>query len=206
MKQIVIFGDSITYGAWDRNGGWADNLRKYFHAGFLDEKNEYTLIYNLGIPGDNTREAAERIKLETENRLDEGTKATFLIAYGVNDSAFEIKKNSFRVSKNEFVNNLEKITNNLKPWAEKIIFLSIAPVIEKITAADTNAERIRKNSFIEEYNNEIKKFCESQSFGFIDIYSEFLKNGLNEVLCAFDGLHPNEKGHRLIFAAVKNFL
>ncbi len=156
MKQILIFGDSITYGAWDRGGGWADNLRKYLHAGFLDGKNEYTLIYNLGIPGDNSREAAERIKFETEKRLDEGTKATFLIAYGANDSAFEIKKNSFRVEKDEFVKNLTKITNDLKPWLEKNIFLSITPVIEKITAADTNTERIRKNSFIEEYNNEIK--------------------------------------------------
>jgi lysophospholipase L1-like esterase len=31
--RLLIFGDSITYGAWDIEGGWAARLRK-----FLDGK------------------------------------------------------------------------------------------------------------------------------------------------------------------------
>ena len=34
MGRILIFGDSITYGAWDKEGGWVQRLRK-----FLDERN-----------------------------------------------------------------------------------------------------------------------------------------------------------------------
>jgi len=28
MVNILVFGDSITYGAWDEEGGWVQRLRK----------------------------------------------------------------------------------------------------------------------------------------------------------------------------------
>ena len=29
MDKILIFGDSICYGKWDKEGGWVTRLRKY---------------------------------------------------------------------------------------------------------------------------------------------------------------------------------
>ena len=46
---ICIFGDSITWGAYDpEQGGWATRLRNYF-----EKQDNDVDVYNLGISGDN---------------------------------------------------------------------------------------------------------------------------------------------------------
>ena len=35
MPQISVFGDSITYGAWDREAGWVERLKKVLNKIFL---------------------------------------------------------------------------------------------------------------------------------------------------------------------------
>jgi hypothetical protein len=51
-KKILVFGDSIAYGDYDKEGGWVIRLRK-----FLDERQlDSYETYNLGIPIDETTE------------------------------------------------------------------------------------------------------------------------------------------------------
>ena len=70
MARILVFGDSITYGAWDKRGGWVQRLRE-----FLDEKNLIdlnkipVLIYNLGVSGDTTNDALERFEFESKKKI-----------------------------------------------------------------------------------------------------------------------------------------
>ena len=71
MPQILIFGDSIIYGAWDREGGWAARLRKFLDEKTLTEEDFYCLVYNLGISGDTTEDLLERFEFETEQRIKE---------------------------------------------------------------------------------------------------------------------------------------
>lgn len=46
--RILIFGDSITYGAWDSEGGWADRLKRWAHQHYLANGTKLQVI-NLGI-------------------------------------------------------------------------------------------------------------------------------------------------------------
>ena len=99
MAQILIFGNSIIYGAWDKEGGWVSRLRK-----FLDEKNLssgpnfYCLVYNLGISGNTTDDLLERFEFEIKQRLKEDEETIILFAIGINDSQFLQSENNFRTS------------------------------------------------------------------------------------------------------------
>ncbi|MDO8436493.1 MAG: SGNH/GDSL hydrolase family protein [bacterium] len=58
--NICIFGDSITWGAYDpQNGGWVNRLRNYFEV-----QDEDIDVYNLGISGDSTTDLFGNIEME----------------------------------------------------------------------------------------------------------------------------------------------
>jgi len=62
--NILIFGDSITWGAYDpEQGGWATRLRNYFEA-----KNHDVDVYNLGISDDITSGLLNRVEAEVKSR------------------------------------------------------------------------------------------------------------------------------------------
>lgn len=48
-KQLFVFGDSITYGAIDREGGWANRLRKYLDGRMLDSGGKEFFMLYIGI-------------------------------------------------------------------------------------------------------------------------------------------------------------
>ncbi len=68
MSQILIFGDSNTYGAWDPDGGWVARLRKFADEKNMEGKDYFVLVYNLGIDGDDTSGVLKRIESETVAR------------------------------------------------------------------------------------------------------------------------------------------
>lgn len=57
---------------------------------------------------------------------------------------------------------------------------------------------------VEKYNQVAKEVCGSENIAFVDMYSEFMKQDYKNLL--FDGLHPNDEGHELMFQVVKKFL
>ena len=78
MPNILVFGDSITYGAWDKDGGWVQRLRK-----FLDENYEDFFVCNLGVSGNNSDDLLKRFEFETEQRIKEEKKTIFIFAIGI---------------------------------------------------------------------------------------------------------------------------
>jgi hypothetical protein len=72
--RVLVFGDSITQGYWDTDGGWVDRIRRHFdtiQATDLQDNDEPT-IFNLGISADNSRNILERIETETISRTRHG--------------------------------------------------------------------------------------------------------------------------------------
>ena len=57
----------------------------------------------------------------------------------------------------------------------------------------------------EEYNNEISKIARDLNIPLIDIRSIFNRVDFSDYLCE-DGMHPNEKGHELIYKAIEENL
>lgn len=185
MAQILVFGDSETYGAWDSEGGWVSRLRQ-----FIDKTNKEHIIYNLGIDGNTTESLLIRFEFETKSRLWPDEETILLFQIGVNDSAI--------VSFEKFKENIKTLIKLAKKYSSKIAFLGLTSVDEKKTnPVPWNNAVFYKNEKIRKYNDAIKALCKENKVHFIEISNISLDE---------DGVHPNSKGHAKIFQLVKDFL
>ena len=189
--NIPIFGDSITWGAYDpEQGGWATRLRNYF-----EEQDNDVAVYNLGISGDTTADLLARIEVEAKSREPN----LIIFAIGINDAQFIHSTNGLRVSPDEFQQNLAKLLALAKKFTNKVVFVGLTKVDESKTAPiPWNTAKSYTNENIERLDNVIKKFCEDTKLKFIPMESIVGNDDL------IDGLHPNTKGHIKIFNQMKS--
>ncbi|MDE1856071.1 MAG: hypothetical protein KGH49_02440 [Candidatus Micrarchaeota archaeon] len=206
--QILVFGDSITYGAWDIEGGWVARLRRELDARQLKHPNEYYTVYNLGISGDTTtdllkrfwQEATASYRIEDEN---ESGEAMIIFDIGTND--FSVLSGVPKANYKEFEQNLRKLSKLAKKLAQRVIFIGRIPCDEEKTMPvswDPNLCYNNKSS--KECDLAIKKFCKANKLEFVDVFDKFAASNYKKLL--EDGLHPNSKGHKLIFGLVNDYL
>lgn len=205
QAQVFAFGDSITYGAWDREGGWAARLR-----GFLDEKNMSEKcdfeMYNLGIPGNTTTDVLERFEFELKQRLDEDMDSIVIFAIGENDAQFIHSQKSLRTAPDIFKENIQKLAQLAQKYTSKIVFVGLLPVVEsKTTPIPWNRDKSYTNQNIAQHNGIIKSFCKKKTLPFVDLFDEWHTEKIKKFLDA-DGLHPNSEGHKIIFEKVRTCL
>lgn len=209
MAVIYCFGDSITYGAWDiERGGWANRLRAHLDDIQLKDDSKYYLCYNLGIPGDDTSGLAERFEFEMSQRKkrDKGEEVVYIFAFGSNDAFYMPGKNTYAVSKEAFQSNLKHVIEKAHTVSRKILFVNAIPCDEALCAKRyAGKDKERLSVHIEAYNELLSEIGRTYSIPVIDAYSAFTKNDFN-TLMSEDGLHPNEKGHQVIFEAVLKVL
>ncbi len=185
MSVICVFGDSITWGAWDFElGGWVNRLRLYYdnQSGIEGE------VYNLGVDGNYVGDVLKRFDVETRARSPD----IIILAIGINDSSHPSNPSGtdlekFETQFNELLEKARKFTGN-------IIVLGLTNVDEK------SSDHGYINSNIVLYNDKIKSIAKNQNLPFIDLFNTLAKNELE------DGLHPNAKGHQKIFEKVKEVL
>ncbi len=207
MAQILIFGTSITYGAWDKEGGWVARLRRHIDNKLIDSNNTYHhLIYNLGVSGDNTLGFLERFDIETKLRIDDEKEETVIIfSVGTNDSQFVNANKQNRVPPQEFEKNLKKLVLLARKYTDKILMTGIMPVDdEKMDPIPWAPEKSYKNEFIKQYDAIVKKVCSEEKVDFIEIFEHFMNEDYKTLL--YDGVHPNAKGHEKIYEIVKKYL
>lgn len=212
MANILVFGASITYGAWDEEGGWVARLRKFIDQKILSigphNKEFNYLVYNLGISGERTTDLIKRFEKETEPRIDwEDKKTIFLFQIGVNDTQFVESQQRTRTSREDFAKNIEKIIELARKYSSGIIFLGLAPVDDKKLDPipwHYDNKNSYKNIYVEDFNIVLKDVCNKKGVYFIDLFEKLNAMGKDKIL--EDGLHPNSKGHEIIFEEVKGFL
>lgn len=194
MATICIFGDSITWGAVDsEGGGWATRLRNYFES--KGERVDQDVdVYNLGISGDNTDDLISRFSVEMKAREPD----VVVFAIGINDSQFVISENKNRVSIEKFRDNLKKMISAAEAEGCKIILIGLTRVDEsKTSPIPWNTNKKYQNRDIERYDTEIKAIGYQNGLEYIDM-SRILQSEDLE-----DGLHPNINGHRKMFERIK---
>ena len=194
MAQILIFGDSITWGAKDiMRGGWVERLRTHF----MKRDSE---VYNLGISDDTTEDLLERFESEARQRIY-GKENIFIFEIGTNDSAFLKSKKGNQINPEKFRQNIENLMKLAKKFSSKIIFVGLIPVDEsKTNPAPWNIDFIYSNKYIEYYNDLIKMACKKNKIRFVELSGKLANADLE------DGLHPNSRGHEKIFGIVRDFL
>lgn len=205
MTIILVFGTSTTYGAWDVEGGWVQRLRKYLDIEQLAGKRDYTLVYNLGIDGDTSKGILERFEDETKRRLWPDEDVVMIFAVGTNDALTDEDKGRNRIAIENFEKNLIRIIEKARRITNKIVFVGNKPIDDSKTqpvAWDKNV--YYKSEHGRKYDSIIKKICEKEKVNFVDIAPKLEAMNFKKYLD--DGVHPNSKGHEIIFEIIKDYL
>lgn len=205
MTRIFVFGDSLSYGAWDKEGGWVQRLRKFLDQKTISE-NGYYVLYNLSVSGNNTELLLKRFEFELKQRLKEEDEDNIVIfAIGGNDSRYLNKKENLQTTAEEFRRNVGKLIRLSKKFTSKIIFVGITPLDESKTLPIPWSPTKYYTTELVKRNNEIlKSVCKENKVHFIEIFDKMIKD--YKKFLDEDGLHLNTEGHELTFEIVRDFL
>lgn len=198
--DILIFGDSGAYGAWDIKGGWVQRLREVLDKENVKDLENFTLTYNLSISGDTTEDILKRFDTETKAYL-RGRKARMIIfSVGVNDSRLINGKPA--VISEQFRKNISDLINEAKKHTARIVFIGLEVIYPKFVRwSKTETYNIED---VKEYNNVIKEVCKENKVYFIEIFDKIIKMNYKDLLQ--DELHYNSEGHKKLFKIIKDFL
>lgn len=200
--QILVFGASIVYGKWDSRGGWVQRLRTYIEE--KEGRDGNIDVYNLGIDGGTSEKVLERLERETQPRVCD-KNAIIIISIGGNDSEINKKSRENRVSIEKYKENMEKIANEANRFSSKVIFIGMTPVDEsKMDPIPWRKELSYINEEIKKYNSIMKDVAIRNNIECIDFDAELDKVNWGNLLA--DGVHPNDKGHELLFNLLKEKL
>ena len=193
MNNFLIWGDSITYGHGDADGGWVGRLRKTVWRD--------SVVYNLGVSGDTTTEVLRRLESEAKQRVDPEEETVCIFAIGINDSIFLPDPGTFQTELPQFVKNIHEIYSQAKSISSRMAFIGLTPVDEKKTNPIAWApNKVYKNDFIAKYNGALHIFCDEARLPFVDVFSSWEKRQYTEWL--YDGVHPNAKGYDELFSLI----
>ncbi|MCB9813276.1 MAG: hypothetical protein H6772_02620 [Pseudomonadales bacterium] len=192
--RIYVFGDSLTYGAWDSQGGWCDRIKRKLHELKLTPNSDHKFqMFNLGIGGENSRSLSKRFESELTNRCREDWPAVIIIATGANNSLFTKSDKNPVVSIEEFQQDLEKIINTAKKYTNKILFVGIAPVENDLQPFKNS---LHSNELLKKYDDVVTFVTNNYYISKINVWEKF--KSATEHLYSIDSVHPNDNGHKII--------
>ena len=196
--NLLFFGDSITWGAWDESGGWVSRITDRVNRRFLNGDLDWCFVYNLGVSGDTSTDLLRRIESEADSRLPGDGERVFVIAIGTNDSVIDLPSGAFLTDEADFAENVESLILIAKTHSERVIFVGPPAVNERFThpyTYDSNLES--SNDDIARYNEIIALTCRANHIEFVPVLPAFLDGDLDKLLHS-DGVHPSSAGHEVI--------
>lgn len=192
-KSICVFGDSVSWGAWDlEKGGWVNRL--WFHVA-KRTGDSYVEVYNQSVSGGTTDTILERLKVEAKVRNADA----LIFQAGGNDASYEKAPGNYLVSLDTFQHNLAEIIKQAKNITRDIIFMDLPNCDEFKTMPVPWIDIYYTNENIQKYLEVMKRICHEHNVLYLDL--ERLGAGDFD-----DGLHPNAAGHQKIFTQVKGLL
>lgn len=199
--RVLVFGDSIAYGAWDTEGGWVERLKQDAHSQTVNSKGATKLqVLNLGVGGDSSTKILKRLQVEIDARRSTSWPFIFVFTFGANDERSVDGKPETPIE--QFRSNVEKIIETAKKYTQKILFVGTPPLGRPtilFKGQEYSDERIR------EYEKCLCSVLQKYYVTFVPIRPVFEQAELQD-LYSYDHLHPNNTGHKLIAAEVKKEL
>jgi len=188
--KIIIFGDSITYGAYDEQlGGWVNRLRLALQA----NTDDFLLVYNLGISGEVSGETLARFETELAPRFDTDDNNIIIFAIGINDTV-DVEGRGDRVTIEKFADNIERLIAAAKRYTDNVIFVGLTCVDQAKTANRMSHSlgvcKSYINDKIAKFDNALLEACTHSNITYIPMFDVL------EVADLPDGLHPNANGHK----------
>jgi sialidase-1 len=203
VPRIVAFGDSTTASRGDL-GIYSIALAEQLSAGGRPAR-----VINAGVGGNHTDHARARF----ERDVLAGNPDIVIIQFGINDAAVDVWKvppeAEPRVTLERFEANLRYFVASLKARGSRIILMTPNPLRwtpklrEMYGRVPYDADHEDGfNVRLREYAETVRKLARAEGVALIDVYESFQTYGkrsgqsVDDLL--LDGMHPNERGHRLI--------
>ena len=201
--RVLVFGDSITQGFWDTEGGWVARLRRHYDRRQLEDlrNRDEPTIFNLGISGGTSGSILARFDNESRARQNR-EKMAFIVSTGLNDSYREGQHN-YNSAPEEYGKNLQEIASKAKAFSDIILFVGLVAPDEKLTMPVFWRDIYYSDERVKIFEDVMKKIAAENGIYFAPIFEEFKKHlDENDNLLA-DGLHPNNDGHEFILQLVR---
>lgn len=200
MVDILVFGDSNTYGYGDPQGGWVARLRRDIEKRIREDDPFYGTVYNLGISGDTTADIIKRFPKEIKSRRPE-KPILVVVDVGSNDAQWLLKANKLRVSPMTFVKQYTKLVKMAKQITPHVIALDSGPVDEeKVDPIPWAPNKAYRNQDIQLINQLIKSVAEREKITFISTWPLFYPVQSTDYT---DGVHLTSASHDRIYARIK---
>lgn len=199
--RVLVFGDSITQGYWDRKGGWVNRLREHYDSLQISSSALYSepSIFNLGVSADSSKDILQRIENEVEARIISDKLPVVMVQIGINDSLLaDYSQTESKVVPEDYASNLQEIIKKISPISSKIIFVGSSACDESRTTPVFWNNNHFKNELIKKYEDIMKEVAHENNIPFISIFNVFKKHLDSGENLLRDGLHPNETGHELL--------
>jgi lysophospholipase L1-like esterase len=212
MGKLFIISDSITAGAWDAQGGWANRLIGRIMDDTIKAEaagnSFYCLPCNLGISGDTTAGLIQRFKSEIKARLgdDPDESAEIVFAIGVNDSMYLVDKNRPRFTDAQFRDNLDTLIDEAGEMAGRIAFVGLPPVDDcKVNPVPWARDKAYSCKRVKHFESIIESACADNDVRFLPLLDKWAAM-TDYTFYLYDGVHPNTKGHALLAVQIGEFL
>ncbi len=205
--QIIIFGDSIAYGAYGVDGGWVARLRHYIDEkiNLPDNETYYHELYNLSIPGEYSGGVLARFDAEVATRLRKTKDAVIIFAIGTNDSYTLLESNTHKTTIEEYEANMRALVDKTRALNARIIFVgSLLADDARTNPCPWDVWKAFITKDIRRYDAIIQSLANELSLEYIDVATPFIAAGGTALLD--DGIHPTSDGHRVIYETVRDAL
>jgi lysophospholipase L1-like esterase len=205
--NIFIFGDSVSFGCYDRGGGWVQRLSNFAMERYLSENNDEFYTYNLSTHSQTTSDILIRLESEITPRLFREWPSNNIVVFaiGLNDSAYVHSKKGNWVGFNEFEVNIGKLVDSAGKFSKKIIFVGLYPINEAVmNPMPYDLDKSYRNEDVKRYDQKLMAAAKENNVEYIPIFDKFEAQDYKKLL--HDGAHPNSAGHKLIFEAVRDYL
>lgn len=223
MTRLSAFGDSVLRGVVLEN-----NKYKFSKVCFVNILTDElgADIKNKGKFGSTVTVGEQMIERNIEH-IKESSSRYVVTEFGGNDCDFDWKAvaeapNAPHMPKTDikaFAEGYTRILNRIKELGKQPVILSLPP-IDSERFFDRVSEGLSRENILkfldgnkrhisdwhERYNLETFKIAAANNVPIIDITSKFLEcSNYSDYLCD-DGIHPNEKGHRLIADTIREYI
>jgi lysophospholipase L1-like esterase len=200
---LVVFGDSTTAKRGELKI-YAEILQEE-----LPQKGLPVRVVNAGVGGNNTEHARTRFDKDVLGQ----NPGVVVVQFGINDAAVDVWKDppatKSRVSILSYDKNLRHFVRTLKAYKTRIILMTPNPLrwtpkMRELYGKppylpnEVNGFNIK----LEAYAETTRQIARTENVPLIDVYRSFEQFGTSEGQSVddllLDGIHPNERGHRLV--------
>lgn len=205
MHNIVVFGASTTYGAFDQEcGGWVNRLMVHtFNQCIASGYTNKSLVYNCGVSGDRIDKLEERYKSELGVRMHEDRGTVVIICIGINDSQVEVATGATKTSIDTYRTKLTGMVKYLKEKECAVFCVGLGAVDEsKVNPKPRDPAFAFQNQSIKKFDAAMREVALAEEAAFVPVMDIFE----NRPELVPDGVHPTADGHRLIFERVREHL